>query len=211
MNQTYNTTLSPITLPQYGRNLQRLVEHCKALDDRAERTRYAHGIVSIMRDLYLADESHSADEDLTGILWNHLAMVAGYDLDIDYPVEILRQRQEDLHPEAIAYPQTYIGQRSYGKVVEEMLRHACELDDPQQRIALFELCANQMKREFLQANPTAEDDDNKIISDVMQFTEGRFEDEVYRIFLYSGKELAQNKQYDASRLVVSKKKKKKKK
>lgn len=208
--QAYNTTLPNIILPQYGRNLQRLVDYCITLADREERTRYARGVVSIMRDLYLAD-GKVADEGLDEILWNHLALVSNYQLDIDYPVEILRQNPEDILPKSIAYPQSEIAQRTYGKVVSEMLKRACELPDAEQRVRLFELCANQMKREFLEANPTAEEDDDKIIADVLQCTEGRYEEEVYSVFLHNAKQLAQNEQYDASTLEVSKKKKKKKK
>ncbi|MBQ1710518.1 MAG: DUF4290 domain-containing protein, partial [Treponema sp.] len=41
-----------VKLPEYGRNLQELVEYCKTIPDRDKRTRYAYGIVSIMGDLY---------------------------------------------------------------------------------------------------------------------------------------------------------------
>ena len=99
----------------------------------------------------------------------------------------------------------------YGKVVEDMIQKAIDMEDAEQRVRLFELCANHMKLHFHKTHPNADEDDNKIIQDLLEYTHGQFQDEIYKVFLYSAKELQENIQYDASSLVVSTKKKKKKK
>jgi len=209
--QKYNTQLPPVQLPEYGRNVQQLVAYCKTIPDRAKRTRYAYGIVSIMGDLY--PEADKV-ENLKQILWDHLAMLAGYDLDIDYPVEILPHDKLSERPQPLPNPQHQdIHWRVYGKNIEGMVEQAMALEDEEQRIRLFELCANHMKLHFHQTHPNADEDDDKIIHDLLDYTQGQFQDDIYKVFLYSVEELQENTQYDPKTLVAlpAKKKKKKKK
>lgn len=209
--QHYNTQLPAVKLPEYGRNVQQLVAYCKTIPDRAKRTRYAYGIVSIMRDIY--PEADKV-ENLTRVLWDHLAIIAGHDLDIDYPVPILTHEELSTRPDHLPYPQhQHIEWRIYGQLVEDMVARACQMTDPDQRIRLFELCANHMKLHFHVTHPTADEDDDKIIHDLIDYTRGQYQDDIMKVYLYSVEELQKNTQFDASALVVtpSKKKKKKKK
>lgn len=208
--QKYNTQLSPVKLPEYGRNLQQLVEYCKSISDRDKRTRYAHGIVEIMADIC---PDAASVENSKQILWDHLAILANHELDIDYPFPILSQEKLEDRPTPLSNPQNpYIHWRMYGKVVEDMIQKAIQMEDAEQRTRLLELCANHMKLHFHKTHPNADEDDNKIIQDLLEYTHGQFQDEIYKVFLYSAKELKENTQYDeASLLAVGKKKKKKKK
>ncbi len=208
--QNYNTQLSPVKLPEYGRNLQQLVEYCKSISDRDKRTRYAYGIVEIMADIC---PDAASVENSKQILWDHLAILANHELDIDYPFPILSQEKLEDRPTPLSNPQNpYIHWRMYGKVVEDMIQKAIQMEDAEQRTRLLELCANHMKLHFHKTHPNADEDDNKIIQDLLEYTRGQFQDEIYKVFLYSAKELKENTQYDeASLLAVGKKKKKKKK
>lgn len=208
--QSYNTQLSAIKLPEYGRNLQQLIEYCKSIPDRQKRTRYAYGIIDIMANL--CPDTVAASDDSRQILWDHLAIISNHELDIDYPCPILSKEKLDDRPEPLANPQQpHILWRMYGKVVEDMILQATLLTDSEQRIRLFERCANHMKLHFHKTHPNADEDDNKIIQDLIEYTHGQFQDEIYKVFLYSTKELQQNTQYDPASLEVSTKKKKKKK
>lgn len=198
-----------VKLPEYGRNLQELVAYCKTIPDRQKRTRYAYGIVSIMGDLY--PEADKV-ENLKQILWDHLAMLSNYELDIDYPVEIIPNETLNQRPNPLPNPQhPRIHWRVYGKVIEDLVQKACEMEDEEQRVRLFELCANHMKLHFHETHPNADEDDDKIIQDLVEYTEGRFQEDIYKVFLYSVEELKENIQFDPKNLVVVPKKKKKKK
>ena len=134
--QQYNTQMPKVKLPEYGRNLQELVEYCKTIPDRDKRTRYAYGIVSIMGDLYPEAEKV---ENLRQILWDHLALISNYELDIDYPVEIIPKDSLSERPEKLENPQQqHIAWRMYGKVIEDMVAKACAIEDQDQRIRLLE-------------------------------------------------------------------------
>ena len=207
--QSYNTQLPPIKLPDYGRNVQQLVAYCKTIPDREKRTRYAYGIVSIMGDIY-----PNADKvtNLKQILWDHLALLANYELDIDYPVTILPKETFNDRPTPLPNPQhAYIQWRMYGKVIEDLVEKACATEDQQQRIRLLERCANHMKLHFHETHPNADEDDDKIIHDLIDLCQGRFQEDVMQVYLFSAEELKENTQFDPKSLIVAPKKKKKKK
>ena len=207
--QKYNTQMPQIKLPEYGRKVQELVAYCKTIPDRDKRTRYAYGIVEIMRDI-LPDSG--TIENVRQILWDHLALLANYELDIDYPVTITTADKLSERPNTLPNPQhAAIAWRMYGKVVEDMVAKACATEDQDSRIRLFELCANHMKLHFHNTYPNADEDNDKIINDLLTYTDGQFVDDIYKVFLYDIKDLRENTQYDPTKLVAPKKKKKKKK
>lgn len=207
--ETYNTQQAHIKLPQYGRYVQRLVEYCKTIPSREKRNRCAEGIVRAMADLY---NENNPDADISiEALWDHLARISGYELDIDYPYPILQEDDVDAKPEPIPYTQSQIRYRNYGTMVEQTIRKACETEEAEARIMLFELVANQMKRIFHLQNPAAEEDDNKIIHDLLDYTDGKCSEDIYQVYLYPAKELLRITQYDPTAVEQTSKKKKKKK
>lgn len=208
--QKYNTQLPAVKLPEYGRNVQQLVAYCLTIPDREKRTRYAYGIVSIMADIY--PEADKV-ENLQQILWDHLALLSDYKLDIDFPVQIIPQSTLAERPQPLSNPQSHqpIRWMMYGKVVEDMVAEAIQMEDREQRIRLLELCANHMKLHFHNTHPNADEDDDKIIQDLVRYTGETYREDVYQVFLYTAKELKENNQYDPNHLVISNKKRKKKK
>lgn len=206
----YNTQMPHLVLPEYGRNIYNMVQQCRELPDRDLRNQFAATIVRVMSRVITDQEE--LDENMTSVLWNHLARIANYELDIDYPYPITEKEQLSIKPEPIHDCQSRFIWRTYGKFIEQMINKACELEDKTQRLKMLEECANQMKREFVLANPMADDVNNKIMDDLVIYTQGRFVDEMYTgIYLFDDAELLENLQYDESKLIDAKKKKKKKK
>jgi len=205
--QKYNTQMQHISLPEYGRNVQNLVDYCKTIPDRTRRNRFAATIIGIMQDVC---PEVGKGEEAERTLWDHLAMISNYELDIDYPFEIAR-KEEGFRPNPIPVPQSSMRFRMYGRFVEQMIKKATTLPTPEERISLFEYCANHMKRNFHLTNPNTDEDDEKIISDVIGYAGEQFAEEIYQVFLFTTKELIENDQFDSSKLEEVKKKKKKKK
>lgn len=206
---TYNTQLPHLVLPEYGRNIYMMVQQCLKLSDRKQRNRLAATIVRVMSRVVTQGD---VDENMTKVLWNHLARLANYELDIDYPYPITQQAQLEIKPNPILPSQSRFTWRTYGKIIEEMIHKACKIEDKNKRMQMLELCANQMKREFVLANPMADHVDDKIMDDLLYYTQGRFADDLYSgIYLFDDTDLLENTQYDESKLVETKKKKKKKK
>lgn len=163
----YNTQLKPLALPEYGRTIQNMVDYCVSLPDREERTRCANTIINIMGSMF----PHLRDvNDFKHLLWDHLAIMAEFALDIDYPYEVVKQENRYLKPRKLAYPQTSIPYKHYGKILGEMIHQAAQYENGEEKDYLIELLANQMKRSFLNWNKEVVDD-RKIFDDFGQLSE----------------------------------------
>ncbi|MBQ9665256.1 MAG: DUF4290 domain-containing protein [Bacteroidaceae bacterium] len=196
----YNTKRDKLLLPEYGRGIQQMVEHCKTIADRNERMRCAKTIVATMSNMA---EQTSDKEDFQKKLWNHLAAIAKYDLDIDYPVEIERIDAEATPPEPIHYPQQRIRQRNYGAIVEKFTGHLAGMNAGKERDKLTLLVANHMKRDLSNWSVDTMSDE-KVADDMAFYTDGKIQIDPERTRLVSDGELL------SSRISTSVKKKKKK-
>ena len=208
--QKYNTTLSSIKMPEYGRNVEDMIKYCASIPDRDKRTHYARGIVQCMARVKNIEKP---TEDMVRVFWDHVALMSNFELDIDYPYEIIKKDSIESKPTTLLPRMSHIKFRQYGLVVERLIKEACAMEDEVKRLRLFELCANHMKLQFHLANPSADEDDNKIIHDLVEYVGPQYANECYNVYLYSLTELKENNQYDPSTMNVtpSKKKKKKKK
>ena len=196
----YNTTREKLIMPEYGRGIQQMVEHCKSIADREERMRCAYSIISTMATMA---EQTADKEDFQKKLWNHLAAIAQYDLDIDYPVEIERMDDESAAPDALPYPQRRIKKRNYGAIVEQFNEHLATMSEGEQREQLTLLVANHMKRDLSNWS-TDSMSDEKVADDMAYYTDGKIQLDPQRHPLISDGELL------SSRISTSVKKKKKK-
>lgn len=196
----YNTQREKLIMPEYGRGVQQMVEHCKTLADREERMRCARTIIATMANM---SEQTADKEDFFKKLWNHLAAMAQYELDIDYPVEIERMDDEATLPEQIPYPQHRIRQRNYGTIVEQFTEHLATMEATPQRDELTIMVANHMKRDLSNWS-TDSMSDEKVADDLARYTDGRIQLDLDRQRLISDGELL------SSRVSTTIKKKKKK-
>lgn len=165
----YNTAEKKLTLPEYGRNIQNMVDYCVTIEDRQERKRCADTIINIMGNMF----PHLRDvNDFKHILWDHLAIMADFKLDIDYPYEIVKKENLHAKPPKIAYANSRMRYRHYGKTLEQMVARATELEDGEERNQLIKLLANQMKKSFLTWNKESVDDE-KIFKDLYELSKGQ--------------------------------------
>lgn len=166
---TYNSQLKQLALPEYGRNVQQMVDHCLSIEDRDERNRCAHTIVAIMDNMFPENRS---EVDYKRKLWDHLAIISNFELDIDYPYEIVKRDNLESRPEPIKYQLEGIKYRHYGKIIERMIERAAEYPEGEERDTLVMLLANHMKKLIFQINK--EDvDDSKIFKDLYYYSQGR--------------------------------------
>lgn len=196
----YNTNRERLIMPEYGRGIQQMVDHCKTISDPAERMRCANTIIRVMAEF----ATQTADEeDFQKKLWNHLARIARYELDIDYPVEITKHDVNMEAREMVPYPQKKIRQRHYGRIIEEFTNHLAEMEDGQKRDDLSLLIANHMKRDLSNWSLDSMSDE-KVVQDMTRMTSGTVRINLDDTQLVSDGELL------SSRISTSVKKKKKK-
>ncbi|MBR4815001.1 MAG: DUF4290 domain-containing protein, partial [Paludibacteraceae bacterium] len=146
----YNTKMKRLALPEYGRNIQNMVDYCLTIEDREERTNCAYSIIATMGNLFpqLRDLS-----EFKHLLWDHLAIMSDFKLDIDYPYEVVKKETLNICPDRVPYssPQS-IRYRHYGKLVQGMIDKAVELTDPEEKKELSIYIANYMKKCYILYN-----------------------------------------------------------
>ena len=203
----YNTQREKLKLTEYGRCIQEMVNYAMGIEDRKERQRCAYTIIDLMANM----QSFTGNaEDFYQKLWNHLAYISDYQLDIDYPVEIQHIDKQETHRDRVPYPQKRIARRHYGAIIEQLTKHLTEMEPGQKRDELTRLVANQMKLALAKWNSNALDDE-KILSDLAEYTDGKISLLPSEIKLMSDKEaLASIQQTNSSNNNGGGKKKKKK-
>lgn len=145
----YHSELKKLTIPEYGRNIHRMVEYCLSLTDRNERSRCAVAIVDTMQLL------HAQNRDLADLkrkLWDHLHVMADFRLDVDSPFPAPSREAMEKKAEKLNYPAHEARFRHYGTLLEDLVEKAIEMEDGDLKNALIEQIANQMKRFYLTWN-----------------------------------------------------------
>lgn len=165
----YNTQRDKLVMPEYGRAVQQMVMHAVSLPQRDKRQECASTIVDIMANMY---PSLRELPNYREHLWNHIAYMSGYTLDVDYPYPLTRLDGEAKRPAPLHYPMKRIRNRYYGNLVEQHLAHLAEMPEGEERDDFLALVANQMKQTLFDWNRDAMDEE-KIAADILRYTDGR--------------------------------------
>lgn len=141
----YNTQKNKLHLPEYGRIIQQLIERCKELPSKEERNEMAMAIIDFMgqRNPQLRDE-----ENYKHKLWDHLFILADYDLDVDSPYPFPTREQLAEPPKRMEYPKLQGDFKFYGKSILQLIEKAIELEQGDEKEALIEVIANNMKKSY---------------------------------------------------------------
>jgi len=158
-----------MALPEYGRNVQKMVDHIKTIEDRDERNRAAKTIISIMGNL----NPHLRDVgDFKHKLWDHLALIADFGLDIDSPYPVPEPSKFFEKPKQVPYKQKDIRFLHYGRIIELMIDSASELEEGEEKEYLTTLIVNQMKKSYVTWN-RGQVADEVIIGDMKLLSGGK--------------------------------------
>jgi hypothetical protein len=155
-------------LPEYGRTIQEMVDICLQIEDRNERQLCAETIIEIMMTM---NPNLRQQPDYEHKLWDQLAILSDYKLDIDYPYEVIKREEMDAKPKPLKYPMQRIRFRHYGHLTEAFMKELKEMPDGPERQRLTEMIANYMKRSLYNWNRDAMDE-RKVAADVDYYTEG---------------------------------------
>lgn len=165
----YNTQRKPLALPAYGRYVQQMVDHLLTIDDKAERTRQAKLVLRVMATI----ASHLRNvKDYEQKLWNHLHIMADYQLDVDsnYPKPL--REEVEAKPQRLSYPQRTKNLDFYGAYVPRMVSTLLEHCPEDQLEARGLALARQMKRihmEWRKENVT----DEEVLRDLARLSHGK--------------------------------------
>ena len=174
MDYDYNTTRKKLVLPEYGRNVHKMVDFACTIEDREERNKAARTIISIMGNL----NPHLRDiADFKHKLWDHLALISNFQLDIDSPYETITKEALTTKPNSLPYNHDSIRYKHYGKYMEWMINKAAEMEEGEEKESLIRLLANHMKKSYLTWNREVVNDE-QIFLDLKELSKGRIDVQV---------------------------------
>lgn len=180
----YNTALPELKMREYGRHIQKLIAHCAAIEDRDERTKCAYSIADMMTRLFPELKSESAGNQK---VWDHINLISGFKLDIDYPCKVLTE--EELRPDAAKIPYSKKNDRFrvYGSNLINMVREISKMEGGVDKDNLIFLVANQMKKLLVNENSDVATD-KRVFNDIREISRGAIDidAETYKLNEYIG-------------------------
>ncbi|WP_295983504.1 DUF4290 domain-containing protein [uncultured Algibacter sp.] len=154
-NLEYNTEREHLIIPEYGRHMQKMINHAKTLETKEERNKVAKGIIAVMGNM----QPHLRDvADFQHKLWDQLFIMSNFELDADSPYEIPTKEIYEERPEVLEYPQNFPKYRFYGNNIKTMIDVANTWEDGDLKKALTYTIANHMKKCFLNWNKDTVED-----------------------------------------------------
>lgn len=138
----YNTQREKLILPEYGRNIQKMIDHAVTIKDEEARNLAANTIISVMGNLHPALREN---RDYKHKLWDHLHFISNFKLDIDSPFEVPEPEQFERKPDPVPYPSGSIRYKHYGKIVEGLIEKAVKIEDEELKSDYVRFIANHMK------------------------------------------------------------------
>lgn len=180
----YNTALPKLEMREYGRNIQKLIDHCLSLEDREERNKCAYAISEIM--VHLFPELNGEDQTSRKV-WDHINLISGFKLDIDFPCEVLTENESRPVPQKIPYPKKSDKFRVYGSNLVGMIKEISKMEGGIDKDRLIFLIANQMKKQLVAVNSDSATD-RRVFKDIKEITGGSIDidPENYRLNEYIG-------------------------
>lgn len=188
-NIEYNTERPKLIIPEYGRHIQKMVDHAISIEDREERNKCAKSIIAVMGNL----NPHLRDvPDFQHKLWDQLFIISDFKLDVDAPFEKPSKEVLNERPTPLAYPQNFPKYRFYGNNLKRMIDVAIKWEDGEMKDALVLTIANHMKKCFLNWNKDTVEDE-VIFNHLFELSDGKLKIEATSEVLTNSNELLKNK------------------
>ncbi|MFV0164515.1 DUF4290 domain-containing protein [Empedobacter falsenii] len=185
----YNTLRKQLIIPEYGRHIQEMVNHCKTITDETERNGFAEIIIEVMGEL----NPHLRDvPDFQHKLWDQLFIMAEFDLDVKSPYPIPTKKDTvNSKPNKVNYPQSIYKYRYYGNNIRKMIDVAVTWEEGEKREGLYFAIANHMKKCYLLWNKDTVDD-QVIFNHLFELSNGKIDLRKVEDHLVSPERLSNN-------------------
>jgi hypothetical protein len=171
----YNTVRDKLLLPEYGRNIQKLINHAKEIKDEAQRQEYVEILIELMNQMI--PNSKSAAE-IADKLWNHMFYISGYEIEATPPDTVTIHQKGDVFMEPsddVGYPQKKIPYRHYGWNVHNMIEKALAMEEGPKREEFAKVIASYMKLAYRTWGKEQFVNDELIKEDLKKMSQGKIE------------------------------------
>ena len=165
----YNTQREKLILPEYGRYVQKMVEMVKAIPDREKRNEQIRAVVQVMAQLNpqvreMVDYKHK--------LWDHMQIMAGYDIDVDTPYPVPDRKELESKPQPIPLEKRPVKAACYGRNIENMISLIADREEDETKREMIRSLALYMRQQYLIWNKDSVSDAT-IFADIERLSEGR--------------------------------------
>lgn len=165
----YNTHREKMTLPEYGRTVQKMIEGLKTITDRQKRSSQAAAVVHIMS---LLNPAVHQQENWEQTLWDNLFIMAGYDLDIDAPYPVPQKKEIEAAPMVVPVQKKPLKATHYGRNIESIIDLISGTEDGEVKTAMIRDLAMYMRTQYLIWNKDSVSDQT-IFNDIERLSDGR--------------------------------------
>ncbi len=165
----YNSERPKLIIPEYGRHIQKMVDHALSIENREERNKVAQAIIAVMGNL----NPHLRDvPDFQHKLWDQLFIMSDFKLDVDSEFPKPSREKLEERPEGLTYPQNHPKYRFYGNNIKRMIDICVNWEEGDLKQALKYAIANHMKKSYLNWNKDTVEDE-VIFDHLFELSEGK--------------------------------------
>ncbi|NND94134.1 MAG: DUF4290 domain-containing protein [Flavobacteriales bacterium] len=178
-DMTYNTEKELLVIAEYGRNIQRLINHAKTIEDSKERQEYAEAIVNLMNQM--VPQANKEVDEHNEKLWRHLFRIANHELDVVAPSGIQYTREQaSMRPDRVNYPHQNVRFRHYGSNIHRLIEKALAMEDEEKQMGFAYVIGSYMKLAYKTWNREHYVSDDIIKEDLETLSNGKLvlEDEM---------------------------------
>lgn len=165
----YNTQRKKMSLPEYGRSVQKMVDYLKTIEDKDKRTEQAKAVIKVME---LVNPSVHLQENYEQKLWDHLHIIADFELDVDSPYPLPERTELDSKPLRVPYKGSPIKATHYGRNIQSIMELIIEQKEEDVRNYLIRQLAIYMRQQYLIWNKDTVADET-IFRDIEKLSDNR--------------------------------------
>jgi hypothetical protein len=172
-NLEYNSGREKLIIPEYGRNVQKLLNYARTIEDKDQRQLFVEMVVKLMEQI---QSSTKPSKELTDKLWNHAFIIGQYQLDVRPPedVEIVPQEARQ-HPPKLDYPHHETRYKHYGFNVQTLIQKAIAMEDEQKRKEMSVAIASYMKLAYRTWNRDHYINDEAVKADLLSMSDNKLD------------------------------------
>lgn len=165
----YNTERVTLHIPEYGRNVQKMVDYLKTIEDREKRNEQARAIIKVMEIL---NPAVHLQENYEQKLWDHLYIIADFELDVDAPYPMPKREILHRRPQPVPMEKKPLKASHYGRNIENMIDLVAQKEDGEQKTSMIRTLAVYMRQQYLIWNKDTVSDET-IFQDIERLSDYR--------------------------------------
>ena len=165
----YNTERVTLHIPEYGRNVQKMVDYLKTIEDRNKRNEQARAIIKVMEIL---NPAVHLQENYEQKLWDHLFIIADFELDVDSPYPMPEREIMNRRPEIVPIDKKPLRASHYGRNIENMIDLVAQKEDGDEKNSMISVLAGYMRQQYLIWNKDTVSDET-IFQDIEKLSDYR--------------------------------------